>query len=98
MLFTHFLRTGVRRDLLLKTGGGGGIQRFPSGRLRARLPRAVRGTALCWARLGGAAGPAPFHAKPSGEAGLGRRSRRSLIGRRKPIYSLTAPITWMVVY
>lgn len=98
MLFTHFLRTGVRRDLLLRTGGGYKGSPAAGYRLRARLPRAVRGTALCWARLGGAAGPAPFHAKPSGEAGLRRRSRRSLIGRRKPIYSLTAPITWMVVY
>nr|CAI9709873.1 unnamed protein product [Rangifer tarandus platyrhynchus] len=47
---------------------------------------------------GGAAGPAPFHAKPAGEAGLEWRSRRALIGRWKPIYSLTAPVTWMVVY
>lgn len=53
-----------------------------------RLPRAA----------GGAAGPAPFHAKPAGKAGLEWRSRRALIGRWKPIYSLTAPVTWMVVY
>lgn len=93
-LFTHFLRKGVWCDLLLREG----IQRFLSGWQAGcgshlplpppRLPRAA----------GGAAGPAPFHAKPAGEAGLEWRSRRALIGRWKPIYSLTAPVTWMVVY
>lgn len=97
-LFTHFLRKGVWCDLLLREG----IQRFLSGwqaGCGSRLPLPPSPSSPCLPRAAcGAAGPAPFHAKPGGEAGLEWRSRRALIGRWKPIYSLTAPITWMVVY
>lgn len=41
VLFTHFLRTGVRRDLLLRKGG---IQRFPRGRLQPAGPPPPRGS------------------------------------------------------
>lgn len=72
MLFTHFLRTGVRRDLLLKTGGGGGgYKGSPAAGCGPASP--ARFGAQRSAGLGSAArqAPPPFMQNPLARLGSG---------------------------
>lgn len=71
MLFTHFLRTGVRRDLLLRTGGDTKVPPRPATGSGPASP--ARFGAQRSAGLGSAArqAPPPFMQNPLARLGSG---------------------------